>query len=465
MTTPSITDPLDWLAATDPDAPFIVGVMTYGDLARAIPAMAGGLVSRGVVAGDRVAAQIEKSPEALVLYLACMWIGAIYMPLNTGYTQTEIDYFITDAEPALFVTDEVLAGLEGEPAPRVWPDPEAQAAMLYTSGTTGKPKGTMIPRRALASNGAALAKLWRFAPTDVLLHALPVYHVHGLFVATNTVLAAGASMVFLDKFDADIVLRTLPECTVMMGVPTFYTRLLQKREQLAEAARDIRLFVSGSAPLLAETHAAFEAVTGHAILERYGMTETQINSSHPYEGPRLPGTVGLPVPGVEVRITDTEDGIGQDGIGMIEVRGQNLFTGYWRQPEKTAEDMRGGGWFATGDLGRIDERGHIQIIGRGKDLIISGGLNIYPGEIESAINDLPGVDESAVIGVPHPDFGEAVVAVVVGSHPDILAALRGQMARFKLPKTIVVLPELPRNAMGKVQKNLLRDQFVGLFTG
>jgi malonyl-CoA/methylmalonyl-CoA synthetase len=457
---PSATDSLDWLSAADPSAPFIVGGMTYGDLSRAVAAMAGGLVSRGVAAGDRVTAQIEKSPEALVLYLACLWIGAIYMPLNTGYTQAEIDYFVSDAEPALFVTDDLLASLPGKPAPRVAADPEAQAAMLYTSGTTGKPKGAMIPRRALASNGAALAKLWRFTSDDVLLHALPVYHVHGLFVATNTVLAAGASMVFLDKFDVDVVLDHMPKCTVMMGVPTFYTRLLQKPERLAEASRDMRLFVSGSAPLLAETHSAFEAATGHAILERYGMTETQINTSHPYEGPRLPGTVGPPVPGVEVRITDAVD-----GIGMIEVRGSNLFTGYWRNPEKTAEDMRDGGWFATGDLGRIEEQGHIQIIGRNKDLIISGGLNIYPGEIESAINDLPGVLESAVIGVPHPDFGEAVVAVIVGAHPDITGALRDQLARFKLPKTIEFVPDLPRNAMGKVQKNLLRDQFIGLFSG
>ncbi len=458
--TPSIADPLDWLDAADPDALFIVGGMTYGDLSRDVAAMAGGLAARGVAMGDRVTAQIEKSPEALVLYLACLWIGAIYMPLNTGYTQAEIDYFVSDAEPALFVTDDMLGSLPGKPVPRAAADPEAQAAMLYTSGTTGKPKGAMIPRRALASNGAALAKLWRFTADDVLLHALPVYHVHGLFVATNTVLAAGASMVFLDKFDADTVLDHMPHCTVMMGVPTFYTRLLQKPERLAMASRDIRLFVSGSAPLLAETHSAFEAATGHAILERYGMTETQINTSHPYEGPRLPGTVGPPVPGVEARITDAVD-----GIGMIEVRGSNLFTGYWRNPAKTAEDMRDGGWFVTGDLGRIDEHGHIQIVGRNKDLIISGGLNIYPGEIESAINDLPGVLESAVIGVPHPDFGEAVVAVIVGAHPDITAALRDQLARFKLPKKVEFVPELPRNAMGKVQKNLLRDQFIALFEG
>jgi malonyl-CoA/methylmalonyl-CoA synthetase len=454
MIKPSYTDPLDWIEAADPTRFFLVNKMTYGDLRQSVAVIAGGLVANGVGAGDRVAAQTEKSPEALLLYLACLWIGAIYMPLNTGYTATEIAYFVADAEPALFVTEAVLAGLSGAAIARALADPEAQAAMLYTSGTTGKPKGAMIPRRALASNGATLAALWHFTADDVLLHALPVYHVHGLFVATNTVLAAGASMAFLEKFDVDAVFTAMPACSVMMGVPTFYTRLLQHPERLTAAARDMRLFVSGSAPLLAETHAAFSATTGHAILERYGMTETQINTSHPFEGPRLPGTVGLPLPGVDVRITGAVE-----GIGSIEVRGPNLFTGYWRNPEKTAEDRRDGGWFVTGDLGRFDDDGHLQIVGREKDLIISGGLNIYPKEIESAINALPGILESAVIGVPHADFGEAVVAIVVGDHSDILAALEGKLARFKWPKSIVFVPDLPRNAMGKVQKNLLREQF------
>jgi malonyl-CoA/methylmalonyl-CoA synthetase len=454
----SQTDPLAWLDAADPQAPFIIGRMSYGDLHRDVAAMAGGLIARGVVAGDRVAAQLEKSPEAIALSFACLWIGAIYMPLNTDYTKAEIAYFVADAEPALFVTDDMLPGLKGEAVRRAQADPEAQAAMLYTSGTTGQPKGAMIPRRALASNGATLAALWRFTHNDVLLHALPVYHVHGLFVAINTVLAVGASMRFLDRFDLDTVLSAMPDCSVMMGVPTFYTRLLQKPELLAKAAQGMRLFVSGSAPLLAETHDEFKRITGHAILERYGMTETQINTSHPYDGPRLAGTVGPPLPGVEVRISDP-----QDGIGMIEVRGPNLFTGYWRNPKKTAEDMRDGGWFVTGDLGRIDEHGHVQIVGRGKDLIISGGLNIYPKEIEAAINALPGVVECAVVGVPHPDFGEAVVAVIVGDHSDIVAALTGQLARFKLPKHVAFMDELPRNAMGKVQKNLLRDDFGALF--
>jgi malonyl-CoA/methylmalonyl-CoA synthetase len=460
MDAPQTTDPLDWLDAAEPQAPFLVGSLSYAQLLDATARMAGGLVSRGVLPGDRVATQVEKSPEALILYLACLWIGAVYMPLNTGYTQAEIDYFVEDAEPKLFVTDAVLATLDDEPVARRAADPEAIAAMLYTSGTTGKPKGAMIPRRALASNGAALAALWRFTADDVLLHALPVYHVHGLFVATNTVLAAGASMRLLPKFDIETVLGIMPVCSVMMGVPTFYTRLLSQPERLADAARGMRLFVSGSAPLLADTHAAFETVTGHVILERYGMTETQINTSHPYDGPRLAGTVGPPLPGVEVRITDAVD-----GIGSIEVRGSNLFTGYWRNAEKTREDMRAGGWFATGDLGRIEEHGHVQIIGRGKDLIISGGLNIYPKEVESAIDALPGVTESAVIGVPHPDFGEAVVAVIVGNVTcdTIQAALAENLANFKRPKAIEFLPDLPRNAMGKVQKSLLRDRFAALF--
>ena len=471
----SRTDPLDWLDAADPAAPFLVGQMTYGALQDQVARSAGALLALGAQRGDRVTAQVEKSPDALVLYLACLWIGAVYMPLNTGYTAAEVQYFVDDAEPVLFFAEsgasilpkgvriETLAALAGaDPAPRTTADPQDLAAMLYTSGTTGKPKGAMIPRRALADNAATLAKLWRFTSADVLLHALPVYHVHGLFVATNTVLAAGASMLFLPKFDLETVLDAMPQTSVMMGVPTFYTRLLQQAERLGVAAKAMRLFISGSAPLLAETHDAFKAATGHAILERYGMTETQINSSHPYEGPRLPGTVGPPLPGVEIRITGP-----QDGIGSIEVRGPNLFSGYWRNPEKTAEDLRADGWFITGDLGRIDDHGHVQIIGRGKDLIISGGLNIYPKEIESVINDLPGVTESAVIGVPHPDFGEAVVAVVVGApgleEASLQAALGAELARFKLPKAILFADELPRNAMGKVQKNLLREVHAGLF--
>ncbi len=473
MAEPSPLDPLDWLHAADRDAPFLVGQLSYGALIDATAQMAGALVACDVKRGDRVTAQVEKTPDALILYLACLWIGAIYMPLNTGYTEDEIDYFVSDAAPALFVAEADAAMLPrgvcvttlselcgNAPVARATIDPEAQAAMLYTSGTTGKPKGAMIPRRALADNGVALAKLWRFTRDDVLIHALPVFHVHGLFVATNTVLAAGASMQFLPKFDPLSVIDAMPNASVLMGVPTFYTRLLQHPEALAKAAKEMRLFVSGSAPLLAETHAQFKNVTGHDILERYGMTETQINTSHPYEGPRLPGTVGQPVPGVALRIVDTETGarVPDGQIGIIEVRGANLFKGYWRNPQKTAEDMHEG-WFVTGDLGRIETHGHLQIVGRGKDLIISGGLNIYPKEVEDAIDALSGIVESAVIGIADADFGERVVAVIVGEPCDVLAALDGKLARFKLPKACWFVDELPRNTMGKVQKALLRARY------
>lgn len=484
---------IDALGASDPGRPFLVTqegrTVTYGDLLAQSRRFAAGLKARGVAPGDRVTAQIEKSPEALFLYFGCLWLGAVYMPLNTGYTQAELEYFVGDAEPALYIHDPAatppkgvrtftLAAdgsgtlIEALPAasdlPRADLPDIAQAAMLYTSGTTGRPKGAMIPRRALASNAATLANLWRFTAEDVLLHALPVFHVHGLFVATNTVLAAGASMRFHAKFEAAAVLADMPKASVLMGVPTFYTRLLQAPDVLRDAARTMRLFVSGSAPLLPETHEAFAAVTGHSILERYGMTETQINTSHPYDGPRSPGTVGVPLPGVEVRITlpEMDQPLPQGETGMIEVRGENLFTGYWRNAEKTAADLRADGWFITGDLGHVNAEGQLVIVGRGKDLIISGGLNIYPKEIESEINALPGVTESAVIGVPHPDFGEAVVAVVVGTgvtETDITAGLADRLARFKQPKAIFIVEGLPRNTMGKVQKALLRDTYAQLF--
>lgn len=486
---------IDALGTSDPGRPFLVRPdgrqLTYGAVLAETRRFAAGLQALGVAPGDRVTAQIEKSPEALILYFACLWMGAVYMPLNTGYTAAEVAYFVSDAEPALFVTDpaapapagvaSVTLGTDGTgslidalPANSALsradlPD-TALAAMLYTSGTTGRPKGAMIPRRALSTNAATLARLWRFTADDVLLHALPVFHVHGLFVATNTVLAAGAAMRFHDRFDVDAVLDDMPAASVLMGVPTFYTRLLHHPDRLAKAAGAMRLFISGSAPLLPETHAAFQAATGHAILERYGMTETQINTSHPYEGPRTPGTVGLPLPDIAVRITapDSDRPLPAGETGMIEVKGPNVFCGYWRNPEKTAADLRADGWFITGDLGRIDEHGHVVIVGRGKDLIISGGLNIYPKEIETEINALPGVIESAVIGVPHPDFGEAVVAIVTGddsvTEDMVLAGIADRLARFKLPKAVRTLPDLPRNTMGKVQKNLLRDQFAALFS-
>jgi malonyl-CoA/methylmalonyl-CoA synthetase len=482
------------------DAPFLSApgrpVMTYAMLKAGIARFASALRAFGVAKGDRVTVQVEKSPEALLIYLACLAEGAVFMPLNTGYTPAEIDYFVADAEPRLFVADPqayeparagmAFATLDADgagsfadalPATADWrpvaADPADLAAMCYTSGTTGRPKGAMMSRGALAANAATLAEAWRFTAGDVLLHILPVYHVHGLFVATNTVIASGASMRFLPRFDVEEVLAELPHATVLMGVPTHYTRLLLASDALREASRAIRLFVSGSAPLLAETHQAFEAATGHVILERYGMTETLMNTSNPYDGPRVAGTVGPPLPGVELRIVDPETGqaVPSETVGMIEVRGPNLFIGYWRNPEKTAEDRRADGFFVTGDLGLIDANGYVQIVGRGKDLIITGGLNVYPKEVETEVNALPGVAESAVVGVPHPDFGEGVVAAVVAEvgraldETAMLDALAGRLAKFKLPKRIVIIDTLPRNAMGKVQKNLLRDRFAGLFGG
>jgi malonyl-CoA/methylmalonyl-CoA synthetase len=465
------TNPLDWIdavIATDPDRPFLHfpdgGGQSYADLRAATGKLAGALVALGVSPGDRVTVQIEKCPDYIALYLACLWTGAIFMPLNTGYTQAEVDYFTSDAETKLFIADgqtplSTLTQRDDPAPPRHAFDPEMQAAMLYTSGTTGRPKGAIITGGNLGSNALALADLWRFTRDDVLLHALPVYHTHGLFVATNTVLASGASMLWLPKFDAAHTLSLLPRATVMMGVPTFYTRLLSLDGLDHAAVASMRLFISGSAPLLSETHDQFRARTGHAILERYGMTETQMNTSNPYDGARIAGTVGHPLPGVELRIADPD----ADGIGMIEVRGPNVCKGYWRNPEKTAADFRSDGFFITGDLGRVDDKGYVHIVGRGKDLIISGGLNIYPKEVESEIDALPGVVESAVIGVPDADFGEAVVAVIVGdTTPEaVRAALSDRLARFKLPKAVHIVDDLPRNAMGKVQKAVLRERFGG----
>jgi malonyl-CoA/methylmalonyl-CoA synthetase len=344
------------------------------------------------------------------------------------------------------------------------------AAILYTSGTTGRSKGAMLTHRALASNSETLRDVWRFTGDDVLIHALPIFHTHGLFVATNVTLMAGGSCIFLPGFDAGAIMAAMPKATALMGVPTFYTRLLQQ-EGLAEAAKGMRLFVSGSAPLLSETHDRWRAVTGHAILERYGMTETNMNTSNPYDGDRRAGTVGFPLPGVELKICDPETGaaLAQGEIGVLEVRGDNVFAGYWQMPEKTAEELREDGFFITGDLGKMDEDGYVHIVGRAKDLIISGGFNVYPKEVEALIDDLPGVLESAVIGVPHPDFGEAVVAVVVPqsgadvTEAGVMAAIAGELAKFKQPKQVIVLPELPRNTMGKVQKVALRAEYSGLF--
>ena len=474
----------------------------YRDILAATSRFANALKASGVKPGDRVAAQVEKSPEALFLFLACLRAGAAYLPLNTAYTEAELDYFLRDAEPSVFVCrpgmseaaslcersgapalftlgtedDGTLPALAGgqrdvfEDVPRSAGD---LAAILYTSGTTGRSKGAMLSHGNLTSNAAALVEAWRFTSDDVLLHALPIFHAHGLFVATNVVLMTGASMICIPKFDPNEVFRLLPRSTTMMGVPTFYVRLLDDARLTHEAAAHIRLFISGSAPLLPETHRSFLERTGHSILERYGMTETGMNTSNPYEGDRVPGTVGLPLPGVEVRIANPETGeiLGREEIGMIELRGPNVFESYWRMPEKTKAEFRDDGFFITGDLGKIDARGYVHIVGRGKDLIISGGFNVYPKEVESEIDALPGVAESAVIGVPHPDFGEGVMAVVVLAknndlqEKDVIETLKSRLANYKLPKRVFFVDDLPRNAMGKVQKNLLRDAYCDLFRG
>ena len=472
------TDPATWLAELarhDPDRPLLTTPggqsLSYGSMNRLVDRVAAALAHRTVTPGDRVVAQVEKSPEAVALYLACLRIGAVFVPLNTAYTTAEVDYFLGDADPKVAVGVAKGGVSLSELAPSL-PSPALRgrewvgaatdlAALLYTSGTTGRSKGAMLTRANLATNAFTLAHAWRFTAHDVLLHALPIFHVHGLFVAINTVLASGSSMLFLPKFDAEEIVRLLPEATVMMGVPTFYTRLLQHAGFTRERCATVRLFVSGSAPLLAETHREFRARTGHAILERYGMSETLMNTSNPYDGDRVPGSVGPALPGVEVRIDEP--------AGMIEVRGPNVFNGYWRMPEKTAAEFRKDGFFITGDVGRLDERGYLFIIGRAKDLIISGGFNVYPVEVESEIDALAGVAESAVIGVPHPDFGEGVTAVVVprpGAALDenaLRAALEQRLAKYKLPKRIVFVAEMPRNAMGKVQKAALRETYSGLY--
>lgn len=458
--------------------------MTYGDMLSTTGRLANGLVSLGLQPGDRVAAQTEKSLPALLLYLACVRTGLVYLPLNSAYTRAELDYFLADAEPGLLVCDPAVSGdpsiraltLDGQGRGSLMDLANSQsddftdipcqqddlAAILYTSGTTGRSKGAMLTHGNLLSNAQTLADVWRFTQADVLLHALPIYHSHGLFVATNTVLMAGAGMIILPRFDADLVLDHLQGATVMMGVPTFYTRLLAHPGLNAVATRHMRLFISGSAPLLAETHHQWRERTGHAILERYGLTETNMNSSNPYEGERRPGSVGFPLPGVELRIEGGE-------IGMIEVKGPNVCKGYWRNPEKTKAEFKEDGYFITGDLGRIDEDGYVHIVGRAKDLVISGGFNVYPKEVENEIDALPGVLESAVFGVAHPDFGEGVTAAVVPragaslEETALLYALEARLAKFKRPKRLLVLPELPRNAMGKVQKNLLREQFKNLY--
>jgi malonyl-CoA/methylmalonyl-CoA synthetase len=459
------------------------------------------LTAHGITPGERVAVQVEKSPEALALYAACLQIGAIYLPLNTAYTADELGYFLEDSGARMLVCDSTKApdlaslaakfdcevlildadgtGTLADAAREVLPaveiaarDEDDVAAILYTSGTTGRSKGAMLTHRNLLSNAEALVSAWHISEQDVLLHALPIFHSHGLFVATHVTLAVGGSMIFQTRFDPDAVFAALPRATTMMGVPTFYTRLLEDSRLTPDLVGRMRLFISGSAPLLAETHTRFEARTGHRILERYGLTETSMNVSNPYDGERRPGTVGFALPGIEMRVTDRSSAapVSEGEIGQIEIRGPNVFKGYWRNPEKTAEDLRPDGWFITGDLGRIDADGYLHIVGRDKDLIISGGYNIYPKEIELLLDAQPGVLESAVIGVPHPDFGESVVALLVADNsgpPDleaVAAEVTTRLARFKHPRKFVLIDSLPRNAMGKVQKALLRNDYRDEFT-
>ena len=478
-------------------------VVTYGDLDALVGRYARLLNDLGLKKGDRVAVQVEKSVENIVLYLATVRAGGVFLPLNPAYTKAEVEYFLTDAEPHVFVAKPDTAeglretadkakvahlltlGTRGDgtlPERAAGLDPDFAtvpataddlAAILYTSGTTGRSKGAMMSHRNLSSNAVTLHGYWGFQPNDVLLHALPIFHTHGLFVATNCMLLNGSPMLFLSKFDADHVLKLMPRATVMMGVPTFYTRLLAHPGLTKDATAHMRLFISGSAPLLADTHKEFSARTGHAILERYGMTETGMLTSNPLSGDRIPGTVGFPLPEVSVRVVDPETGreLGTDEIGIIEVKGPNVFSGYWRMPEKTKQEIKPDGFFITGDVGKIDARGYVHIVGRAKDLIISGGFNVYPKEVETVIDGIDGVVESAVVGVPHPDFGEAVTAVVLrkpgAAAPDeaaVIAVCKQQLANFKVPKRVFFVDELPRNTMGKVQKNLLRDAHKDLFT-
>ncbi len=459
------------------------------------------LQALGVKPGDRVMVQVDKSAEAIVLYLACLRSGAIYIPLNTAYTAAEVEYFMSDAQPRLFICQpdsidklqtiarrvgvphvltldtegkgSLLDGIDqADSNPEViMRDAHDLAAILYTSGTTGRSKGAMLSHANLQSNAEVLHRYWQWQDeTDVLLHALPIFHVHGLFVAIHCALLGTSPVHFLKRFNTEQVIKLLPESSVMMGVPTFYTRLLDNQDFNADACKNMRLFISGSAPLLAATHQQFKSRTGHTILERYGMTETGMISSNPYDGDRVAGTVGFALPGINVRIADDQGNVLTHGeTGVLELSGPNLFKGYWRMPEKTATEFRSDGWFITGDNATMDATGRISIVGRAKDLIISGGYNIYPKEIELEINDIPGVRESAVIGLPHPDLGEAVAAVVVVdtgfslSEAEIIQPLQNKLARFKQPKCVFPVDQLPRNTMGKVQKVQLRETYKNAF--
>ncbi|NIR31444.1 MAG: malonyl-CoA synthase [Gammaproteobacteria bacterium] len=473
------------------------GAYTYRDVEVATARLANVLRGTGLREGDRVAAQVDKSPQALFLYLACLRAGLVYLPLNVAYKSAELDFFLGDAEPGLVVArPQAVATLEGlcrthgvraletldavgggslmdkaagasdlfDPVAHA---PDDLAALLYTSGTTGRPKGAMLTHRNLEANARALHEFWGWRPDDVLLHALPLFHVHGLFVACHCALLGASRMIFLPRFETEAVIEHLPRATVMMGVPTFYTRLLAEPRFGADVCRRMRVFISGSAPLQEQTFHAFRARTGHTILERYGMSETGMNTSNPLQGERRAGTVGVPLPGVSVRVVDERGHALPPGqVGGIEVRGENVFPGYWRLPEKTREEFTADGYFRTGDLGCFDAEGYLAIVGRARDLVITGGYNVYPKEIERHIDAVPGVKESAVIGLPHPDYGEAVTAVVVpddcGQPPQeavIIARLKESLAGYKVPKRVFFVDALPRNAMGKIQKNALRERY------
>ena len=477
---------------------------TWRELDEQTARIANLLASLNLPEGSRVAVQTEKSVEALMLYLGVLRAGYVYLPLNTAYQASEIEYFIGNAEPAVvvcspkslawihpitnaakvahvFTLDDAGGGslieaAAGHSATHTIATKQANdlAAILYTSGTTGRSKGAMLSHDNLLSNALTLKDYWVWSGNDVLIHALPIFHVHGLFVASHCALLSGAKMIWFAKFDPNAVLARLPDATVFMGVPTLYVRLLGDARLNSELCKNMRLFVAGSAPLLIETFGNWRDRTGHTILERYGMSETAMLTSNPYlaeHGERRGGTVGFPLPGVKVRVSDGKGAAcPMAEIGGIEVKGPNVFSGYWRMPDKTKEEFTADGWFKTGDVGKIDERGYVVIVGRSKDLIISGGYNVYPAEIEGYLNDMPGVAESAVIGVPHPDFGEAGVAVVVGKAGSaldaaaMLADLKSKIANFKVPKRVFLVDDLPRNAMGKVQKNVLRQAHATLFT-
>ena len=469
---------------------------SYADLERETARLARFFTEHGIAPGERIAAQADKSPEALFLYLAALRAGLIYLPLNTAYQRGEMEYFLADAKPAVVVCRPQALALTQElaqaagtrfmytldetgggtlmDASRYTPaefdtavvGPDDLAVILYTSGTTGRSKGAMLTHGNIASNTLTLHAYWGFRPDDVLLHALPIFHVHGLLIAANLSLLSTGKMFFLKRFDVKQVVGYLPRATVFMGVPTYYTRLLAEPGFTRDVCRGVRLFISGSAPLLKETFEAFQQRTGHAILERYGMSETGMNTSNPLAGERVAGTVGPPLPGIALRVVGDDGGpLPAESVGHIQVKGPNVFRGYWGMPEKTHEDFTADGYFKTGDVGKLDARGYLTIVGRSKDLVISGGYNVYPKEIETLIDEMPEVVESAVIGVPHPDFGEAVTAVIVAkpgaglTETEVIQRLKGDIANYKVPKRVYFVDELPRNAMGKVQKNTLRERY------